>query len=77
MKPDCKSCKYFRFSKTLGSPDLPVWHCRDGLSPFVGYLNTFLPPVWYDCRDECRSNDKFYIPIQLTFNFIENETDTD
>lgn len=32
-KGKCQHCQYLKFSETLGSPDKPVWHCRDGFSP--------------------------------------------
>lgn len=29
----CKTCKLWVFTTTLGSPDVPVWHCRSGFTP--------------------------------------------
>jgi hypothetical protein len=29
----CRECKNYIFSKTLGSPETNVWHCRDGFTP--------------------------------------------
>lgn len=28
-----QGCKEWVFTKTLGSPDTPVWHCRQGFEP--------------------------------------------
>ena len=32
-KPECKDCEFFILSKTLGSPDKPIRHCKSGLKP--------------------------------------------
>ena len=29
----CRECEHFELSKTLGSPDVPEWHCRFGFTP--------------------------------------------
>lgn len=29
----CQRCKHWELTRTLGSMDAPVWHCRDGFSP--------------------------------------------
>lgn len=29
----CQQCSTFEYSRTLGSPDADVWHCRYGFSP--------------------------------------------
>lgn len=50
-KPCCKGCKYYRFSETLGSPDTPVWHCRDGFRPRRDER------IDYDCREMAAYND--------------------
>lgn len=44
MKPKCKDCPFWEYTKTLGSPDVPEWHCRDGFSPSE------------DCRDLAEDN---------------------
>lgn len=33
MKPKCKECKHWEFTRTLGSPDHSEWHCRFGFRP--------------------------------------------
>ena len=33
-KPKCKQCKFLEYTKTLGSPVVPVWHCRSGFTPW-------------------------------------------
>ena len=32
----CQLCKCWMYSVTLGSPDVPVWHCRYGFTPSHG-----------------------------------------
>lgn len=32
-KPKCKECPHWEYTKTIGSPDVPEWHCRFGFSP--------------------------------------------
>ena len=32
----CKQCKCWEFTKTIGSPDVPEWHCRYGFTPSAG-----------------------------------------
>lgn len=64
----CKSCKFWIFSKTLGSGDVPIWHCRDGFSPSK------------DCIDIAKYNAKirklYYKKhpdmLQLTFHFLNS-----
>lgn len=34
-KPKCKQCKFWEYTKTLGSPVVPVWHCRSGFTPWA------------------------------------------
>lgn len=29
----CQNCEHWRYTKTLGSPDVPELHCRFGFSP--------------------------------------------
>lgn len=38
-------------STTLGSPDVPVWHCRDGFKPVRD------AKIGYDCREMAMHND--------------------
>ena len=42
----CRECKHWEFSTTLGSPDVPEWHCRHGFKPSA------------DCQDEAEYNEK-------------------
>lgn len=52
-KPRCRDCKYYVFTKTLGSPDTPVWHCRDGFSPRQDQPKKGIE----DCRKMAMHND--------------------
>lgn len=62
----CQKCKYHRYSKTLGSPDSEVWHCRDGFKPTDS-----------DCQGSAEYNDnakreyyrKHPEELQLQFKF--------
>ena len=45
-KKKCLTCPYWEFTKTIGSPDEPEWHCRDGFSPSP------------DCQEGAAYNDK-------------------
>lgn len=47
-KPKCENCEFYIFTKTLGSPLTPEWHCRSGFSP--------LHTSWYYCVDLARKN---------------------
>lgn len=29
----CKTCPWWVLTTTLKSPDEPIWHCKDGLTP--------------------------------------------
>ncbi len=29
----CQQCKHWELSRTIGSPDVPEWHCRHGFTP--------------------------------------------
>ena len=29
----CQQCRFFEYSRTIGSPNVDVWHCRYGFSP--------------------------------------------
>lgn len=42
----CQRCKHWELSKTLGSPDVPEWHCRQGFTPSE------------DCQDMAEYNDR-------------------
>lgn len=42
----CKQCKQWIFSRTLGSPDTPEWHCRHGFKPTA------------DCQEMADHNDE-------------------
>ena len=61
----CKACKHWVFTETIGSKDKPVWHCRHGFTPSK------------DCREMADYNDKckdaYYRKhpedLQLSFNF--------
>ena len=61
----CKQCKCWVFTKTLGSPDAPEWHCRHGFTPSS------------DCQEMARYNEegirKYYRrhpeELQLKLNF--------
>lgn len=45
-KKKCLTCPYWEFTKTIGSPEEPEWHCRDGFSPSP------------DCQEGAAYNDK-------------------
>ena len=61
----CQQCKRWMFSTTIGSPDVPEWHCRYGFTPSS------------DCQEMARYNDeckrKYYKQhpeeLQLKLNF--------
>lgn len=61
----CQHCKQWEYTKTIGSPDTPVWHCRHGFTPSG------------ECQDEAAYNDKlrqeYYRKhpeeLQLQFDF--------
>ena len=66
-KPDCSRCRHYQFSITLGSPDKPIWHCRFGFEPKRYKMNSFVPPLMYDCRDNAQYNvDIMNRAVQLT-----------
>lgn len=53
-KPKCKRCKFYVFTPTLGSPDVPVWHCRSGFTPH--FWVDFEPPIFSPCYELAFSN---------------------
>lgn len=63
----CKMCKRWIFSKTLGSPDIPEWHCRYGFTPSEDCQKMA------DYNDECKI--KYYrehpkeLQLELDFKF--------
>ena len=52
-KPKCKQCKFWEYTKTLGSPIVPVWHCRSGFTPWADALG--------DCIKRAERNFKSYL----------------
>lgn len=42
----CKGCKCWVYSETLGSPDVPEWHCCHGFTPSS------------DCQEMARYNEE-------------------
>lgn len=50
QQPKCVDCPFYIYSVTFGSPDKPVWHCRDGFKP--------LRNDWYDCQRSARLNEQ-------------------
>jgi len=61
----CKRCKCWVYTETLGSPDVPEWHCRHGFTPSS------------DCQEMARYNEectreyyrKHPDELQMIFNF--------
>lgn len=59
-KPDCKKCFFYRYSFTLGSSDVKVWHCLYGFTP--RYWIDMEPSVFDPCytfayRNYCLSHE--------------------
>lgn len=57
-KPKCKQCKFWEYTKTLGSPVVPVLHCRSGFTP-CAYCGKQVP------------NDKL-VKHRIIFQGLEN-----
>lgn len=47
-RPKCNECEFWVFTKTLGSPDSPEWHCESGFKPKI--------TDWYNCQTMAASN---------------------
>lgn len=65
-KPKCKQCKFWEYTKTLGSPIVPVWHCRSGFTPWADALGDCIKraerkikeQVMNFCSGECAMNEQ-------------------
>ena len=61
----CRECKHWELSSTIGSPDVTIWHCRHGFTPSE------------DCQEMAGYNEeckrKYYLEhpeeLQLKLNF--------
>lgn len=64
-RPNCNYCKFWKFSRTLGSLDVPVWHCRFGFSPSEDCLAS----AYYNVKCINDYFKKHPNELQLSFNF--------
>ena len=61
----CRECKHWMFSTTIGSPNVPEWHCRYGFSPSKDCQNM----AEYNMECQCEYYRKHPEELQLELNF--------
>lgn len=63
----CKRCKCWILSTTIGSPDVPEWHCRQGFTP----SNDCQQIAEYneDCKRQYYREHPKELQLELNFDF--------
>lgn len=61
----CQKCRFWILSETLGSPDTPVWHCKDGFRPSSDCQDM----AEYNRESERQYYREFPEALQLKINF--------
>ena len=61
----CKKCKFWIFSVTLGSPNIPIWHCSHG---FVPYPDCIIEAEYAEyCKKLFYKRHPEYLQLKLNF----------
>lgn len=62
----CRECKCWEFTKTIGSPDVPEWHCRYGFTPSAGCQD--MAEYNAKCRRDYYRRHPEELQLQLQFS---------